>query len=120
MTKEQIISNEKTLLDAFQNCDLQTLEYLLHDNAVFIYPNGLLFAKSTVLDNYRSGISAFSSIVTSEQTINIIDDTAVVSLVMELTGKYKDQLIQNKFRYIRVWKLFNDGLKVITTCGVQL
>ncbi len=119
-TTEQTIENEKKLLDAFQKCDLIAIDNFLHDNALFIYPNGLLLTKEIVMDNYRSGISAFSSIVTSEQVIKIIDDIATVSVVMELSGVYKDQIINNKFRYIRVWKLFNNGWKVIATSGVQL
>ncbi|HSH65720.1 MAG TPA: nuclear transport factor 2 family protein [Bacteroidia bacterium] len=118
--KEEIINCEKNLLDAFQRCDLSLIDHFLHSNAQFIYPNGLLLTKPTVLENYRSGNSAFHSIETSEQVIEIIDDTATVSMIMELKGTYKDQQINNKFRYIRVWKLMQDEWKVIATSGVQL
>ena len=120
INKEQIIENEKILLDAFQNCDLKILDDLIHDNAHFVYPNGLLVTKSIVMDNYRSGNSAFNSVTASEQEINFIDDTAIVVVILDLNGKYKEQLINQKFQYIRVWKLFNDKWKVIAVSGVQI
>jgi ketosteroid isomerase-like protein len=120
ITIEEISRHEQNLLDAFQKSDLISIETYLHDDALFVYPNGLLLTKSQVLDNYRSGNSAFNTINTSDQEIKIINKTAVVSVVMELDGMYKDQIIKNKFRYIGVWELFADGWKVIATSGVQL
>ncbi|MBS1652564.1 MAG: nuclear transport factor 2 family protein [Bacteroidetes bacterium] len=117
---EQIKENEIKLIDAFQKCDLKLIDNFLHNNALFVYPNGLLLTKEDVMENYRSGNSAFRSIVVDDQVIKIIDDTVTVSVIMELSGKYKDQIINNKFRYIRVWKLFHNAWKVIATSGVQL
>ncbi|HWY37564.1 MAG TPA: nuclear transport factor 2 family protein [Bacteroidia bacterium] len=118
--KTQIIELEKKLLDAFGNKDLKTIDDLVHDNALFIYPNGLTVTKAMVIENYRSGNSAFSTIVSSDQVINLIDDAAVVSMNLELKGKYHEQLISSEFRYIRVWKLFNGNWKVIAVSGVPV
>ncbi len=73
-----------------------------------------------VLENYRSGNSVFTTIKSSDQIINLIEDTAVVSMKLELQGKYFDELISSPFRYIRVWKSFHDVLKVIAVCGVEI
>lgn len=58
----QIQENEIELINAFQNCDLNKLKKLIHENALFILPNGLNLTKAMVLDNYNSGRTAMASI----------------------------------------------------------
>jgi hypothetical protein len=99
---------------------LETLDKLLHDNVMFVLPNGEQVNKTQVLDNYRSGNMAMSTITPSEQVIQITDDNAVVALIMKMQGNYFDQIISRKFRYIRVWKRFGTDWKVIAVSGVQL
>ena len=70
--------------------------------------------KTMVMENYRSGNSAFSTIIPSDQIINLFEDTAVVSLNLELKGNYHEQLVSAEIRYIRVWKLFTGNWRVIT------
>ncbi len=118
--KEQIIELEKKLLDAFANKDLKVIDELLHDNSLFIYPNGQTLTKTIVLDNYRSGNSSFTTIISTDPIINFIEDAAVVSINLELKGKYFEEIVSSQFRYIRVWKLFNGIWKVIAVCGVPL
>ena len=118
--KELIIEQEKRLLHAFENKDLAIIDELLHDDAQFVYPNGQQVTKSNVLDNYRSGNSAFNTIIASEQLITLIDDTAIVTMILELKGNYYDQQISSLFQYIRVWKLFGSDWRVIAVSGVQI
>ena len=120
LTKELIIENENKLLTAFQNCDIKTLEILLHDDVSFVIPNGELLNKITVLNNYRSGNSAFSEIKVRDREIKLFDNIAVVTMVMEMHGRYHDQLISRTFSYIRTWKIVGGNLKVIAVSGVQL
>jgi hypothetical protein len=118
--KNQIIECEGKLLDAFTNKDLITLDTLIHDGALFILPNGITVTKSMVLDNYRKGDTAMTSIKPSDQKINLIENTAVVSVNLEMIGKYNDKIISQQFRYIRVWKLHNDTWQVIAVSGVPI
>ncbi len=118
--KDQIIEHEKKLLDAFANKDLAAIDELIHNDALFIYPNGQSVTKINVLDNYRSGNSAFSEINVSDQQINLINDNAVVIMTLELKGNYYDQQISALFKYIRVWKLTNGSWRVIAVSGVPI
>ena len=118
--KNQIEACEKSLLAAFGNKDLDIIDELIHDNALFVYPNGLPVTKAVVLENYRSGNSAFSIITASDQVIHFFDDTAVVSLNLELKGNYHEQQVSAAFRYIRVWKLFSGSWKLIAVSGVPI
>jgi ketosteroid isomerase-like protein len=118
--REEIIAHEKKLLAAFSNKDLVVLDELIHDEALFVLPNGQAVTKSTVLDNYREGNMAMTSITSSDQKIHLIDDTAVVSMILALNGSYLEEPISSQFRYIRVWKLFDQTWKVIATSGVAI
>ncbi|HSY62134.1 MAG TPA: nuclear transport factor 2 family protein [Cytophaga sp.] len=115
-----IIECESRLLDAFTNKDLIMLDTCIHDSALFVLPNGLTVTKTMVLDNYRNGNTAMNSIKSSDQKINLIGNTAIVSVNLEMTGKYNDQIISQQFRYIRVWKLFNNIWQVIAVSGVPI
>ncbi|HTA28807.1 MAG TPA: nuclear transport factor 2 family protein [Bacteroidia bacterium] len=118
--KEQIIESEKKLLTAFQSNDTTILDELLHDDLLFVIPTGQTITKAMDLENMRSGNMTVHSISSSDQQINLIGDNAIVSVLIELKGKYLEHNIDGKFRYIRVWKLINDTWKVIGGSGMQI
>jgi hypothetical protein len=117
---EQIIECEKRLLEAVKTCDIQVLDELLHDNLIFNIPTGHTITKEMDIENYNSGIMTVYDIYTSDQTINTIDNISTVVVTVYLKAKYADQIIDGKFRYLRVWKLFNNSWKVIAGSGFQI
>lgn len=110
---DQIIESEKRLIEAMKNSDIKTLDELLYDNLVFIIPTGQIITKSMDLENYQSGSMIISEIVATEQSIKAIDDISTVTLTLFLKGKYEGQIIDGKYKYLRVWKLFDNSWKVI-------
>jgi ketosteroid isomerase-like protein len=119
-TKNEIIACEEKLLNAFANKDLKTIDEMIHEDALFVYPNGLPVTKGIVIENYRVGNSAFTTVIATDQLISLVEDTAVVSMNLELKGKYHDQEISSNFRYIRVWKQINEQWKAIAVSGVPV
>ena len=119
-THDTIIENEKHLLEALKNSDLKKMEVLLHDELLFHIPNGQTITKAMDLESYRSGLMTIHEISSEEQVIHVIDNIAVVSVVIKLKGKYTDQLIDGKFRYLRVWKLVGSDWKVIAGSCIPL
>ena len=115
-----ILEKEKELLKAFTSCDIDTIDELLHNDVVYIIPNGRLLTKARVLQNYSSGGTAISSIRSEEQSVHFVDDCAVVAMILHLSGKYYDQVVDRKFRYLRVWKLLDGHWKVITISSVPI
>ena len=121
LTKEIIIKNEQDLLEALKSCSITKLEDLLHDELLFIIPNGQTITKAIDLEAYRTGNMTVISIKPSDELISIIDDdAAIVSVKIELVGKYYDQEINGIFQYLRVWKMVDDKCKVIAGSCVQL
>ncbi len=116
----QIIESEERLLASLKNSDVEQLDELLHDHLLFIIPNGQTITKAMDLAAYRSGHMSIEAIASSEQVINVIDDTAIVSVSIALQGKYIDQVLDGKFRYLRVWKLYGHQWKVIAGSCIPL
>lgn len=60
------------------------------------------------------------NISTKDQEINVIGDNAIVSVIIDLQGKYMEQVIDGSFKYIRIWNLFEAKWMVIGGAGIQL
>ncbi|ABG58699.1 nuclear transport factor 2 family protein [Cytophaga hutchinsonii] len=111
--RDVILDCEKKLLTAIQNNDVESLEVLLHDDLLFIIPSGETVTKETDIAAYSSGKIALRAVVPSDYIIRIIHDTVVVSVNIEIKGEYMEHTLDNTFRYLRVWKLFDGNWKVI-------
>jgi len=120
MKIETIVNAEIELLTAIKTADVATLDKMLHDDLLFNLPDGQTITKEFDLESYRSGKMKIESLEASDQIINIIDNTAVVSVVILLKGIYDNNPIGNSFRYIRVWKQFDESVKVIAGSCVVL
>lgn len=120
MKTETVVNAEIELLTAIKNADVSLLEKMLHDDLLFNLPTGNTITKEFDLNSYRSGKMKIDSIEASDQIINIIGDTAVVAVTISLKGAFDNNLINGAFRYIRVWKQFDENLKVIAGSCVAL
>ena len=118
--KDIIVKIEQEILDAMKNCNIQKLDKLLHEKLLFNIPNGQTITKAIDLEIYNSGNITINEISSSEQEINIIEDTAIVSVIIEMKGTYFNDSINGKYKVIRVWKLLNNQLKVIAGSSIAL
>jgi hypothetical protein len=118
--EEQIIECENRLLEALTTGDIKVFDELLHDNLIFNIPTGQTITKAMDIDNYRSGILTVSEILATDQIIKSIDDISTVAVTLYLKAKYADQIVDGKFRYLRVWKLVENSWKVIAGSGFQI
>lgn len=120
MKIETVINAEIELLTAIKDSDVLVLEKILHDDLLFNLPDGQTITKDFDLQSYRSGKMKIDSLEASDQIINIIDDSAVVAVTISLKGTYETNPIKGIFKYIRVWKQFENNLKVIAGSCIQL
>ena len=118
--QQQIIDCEHQFLKAIQYSDIKQLDELLHDDLIFNIPTGQTITKAMDIENYKSGIMSVSEIMATDQIIKIIDDIATVTVTINLKVKYDNQTIDGKFRYLRVWKLFDKSWKVIAGSGFSI
>lgn len=113
MTAEEIITIENQLIEAIKTSDLNSLHRMLHDDLLFIAPNGQTVTKEMDLASHRSGQMEVELLIASYENVKVLGDNAVVVVVYNTKGKMLGTPIEGQFRYIRVWKMFPDGLKVV-------
>ena len=117
---KSIIASENELLSAMKNCNIKVLENLLHKDLLFNIPSGQTISKEMDIESYRSRNMIIDEIKSSQQKINLIGDNAVVSVTIEMKGKYLDNSIDGKYQLIRVWKLYDNVWKVIAGSSIGL
>jgi hypothetical protein len=100
--------------------NVELLDKLLHDDLLFNGPDGETATKAVDLKNYRSGNINLHTLESSDRMLSTISDDVVVAVTVEIKGNYLGQEIDGKFRYIRVWKLFENNWKVIAGSVVPL
>jgi hypothetical protein len=118
--KAEVIANEKNLLSAMKTSNVELLDQLLHDELLFNGPSGETATKAMDLENYRSGNINLHTVESSDLILNMVGDDIVVAVTVEILGNYLGQEINGKFRYLRVWKLFQNNWKVIAGSVVTL
>lgn len=120
MTKSDILNQENKLHKAIRDGDIMVLDELLHNDLLFIIPNGEVITKEMDLKTYSDGNMKIDELIPNIEDITIIDDVAVLTLTIELKGSYNNLEFENKYRYIRFWKVFSTGIKVIGGSGIVI
>lgn len=118
--RHEIVDLEGKLIEGIKTSDIPFLDKILHDDLLFLAPNGQLITKAMDLASHKAGQMIVDEITSIIQEIKIIDDTAMVAIVYNTKGKMLGTPINGQFRYIRVWKRFGDGLKVIGGSCIKL
>lgn len=112
-TKNEIIKLENKLLEAIKISDVETLDHLLHNDLLFVTPQGQTVTKQMDLDAHRSGLMVVIDMQSTIDQINLIGNSAVVTVIYKTKGIMMGNPIEGNFKYIRIWNLFDDGFKVI-------
>lgn len=113
ITETEIINLENELVEGIKKSDITFLDKILHNDLLFLAPDGQVITKAIDLASHQAGEMVIEQLIPTIEKINIIDDTAVVVVVYDTKGAMLGNPIQGRFRYIRIWKQFSDGLKVI-------
>lgn len=116
----QIRALEDELLGAMKKGDINQIAELLHDDLLFVIPTGQTVTKQIDLANYESGKLKIDEISATDHEVSVIGDTAVVSVIINLEGVFAEQPIKGKFKYLRVWKRFEEKWQVIGGAGIAL
>lgn len=102
ITKNEITKLENTLVEGIKNSDITILDNVLHNDLLFLAPNGQLITKAIDLASHQAGEMIVEQLTLKIENINIIDDTAIVVVVYNTKGTMLGSPIQGQFRYIRI------------------
>lgn len=120
VNEQKILEVEKQLLEAMKTSDIKMLDQLLHDDLLFVLPSGEVITKEIDLETHKSENLVFEEITSSIDSIKQIGENAVVTLSLKIAGKMLEQNFEGNFRYLRVWKMSDNQLKVIAGSGVAI
>jgi hypothetical protein len=120
INREDIIEAENKLFKAQLVSDVPMLDLLLHDDLIAVAPTGQVLTKAMDLDAHKAKTMVIEDASTEINEIKITGDTALSIVTMTAKGKMLGTPLEGKFRYFRVWKRFDDTLKVIGASFMQL
>lgn len=117
---DQILEAERHLMQAQKNSDVAHLDYLLHDDLLFIAPNHEIATKMADLEMHRSGNLKVLASHAEQPTVKINGDTATVVVDVHLRVEFFGQQHEGLYRYLRIWKAFGSDWKIIAGSCSQL
>ena len=117
---EKIKAKEKEIITALQNQDIKKMDELIHNDLMFNIPNGQTITKQMDLESYKSGNMVVDEIEPSDQKIQLIGDNAIVTVILQMKGKFMGQSFDGKFKFLRVWKKINNEWQVIAGSSVSI
>lgn len=120
ITKNEITDLENKFVEAIKNSNIVILDKVLHNDLLFLAPNGQVITKAIDLASHQAGDMLVEQLIPTVEDIKIIDNTAIAVVVYSTKGKMLGNPIEGQFRYIRIWKKFPDGIKVIGGSCCQL
>lgn len=120
ITKNDILSLENQLYKAMKSSNLEILDELWHDDLLFIVPSGETITKEMDLETYRKGSLKIVDFISNIEQLNIIEDLAVITLKINLKGSFNSQPFEVQYKYIRFWKKFSNGIKVVGGSGISI
>ncbi|MEO0894826.1 MAG: nuclear transport factor 2 family protein [Bacteroidota bacterium] len=111
--KEKISALEAQLRQALLEADSSTMDQLIHEDLLFVIPDGSTMSKALDLEAYEQGNMTLHNFEVVEMEIRPLGDVALVNLVAKLEGQYQGEKFKGTFRYLRVWKSFSDAWQVV-------
>ncbi len=120
ITREEVVEAENKLSAAQLISDVHTLEQLLYDDLVGVAPTGEILTKEMDLDSHRAGTMIIEEASTEIEEIKITGNIAITIVSMKAKGKVMDKPLEGHFRYLRVWKRFDNTLKIVGASFIQL
>ena len=118
--RKDVVEAENKLFSAQLISNVEILDQLLHNDLIAITPTGQVVNKEMDLSSHKAKTMIIEDASTEIDDIKIIGDTAISTIIMKAKGKMLGTPVEGTFRYLRVWKRFDNVLKVIAATIVQL
>ena len=106
---DQIKKLEEELRLAMLGSDVSKLDSLISDSLIFTDHAGNIYTKGMDLHNHQSGNLKITSLYPEDQKIDLYEGTAVVSVLMRMSGSFTGEPFNVNNRYTRIW-IKQDGI----------
>jgi len=98
---------------ALKGKDTAALERIWADDLTFITLRGDVQTKAQRLADIQSGANRFDSLETTDRTVRVYGDTAVMTSLTTLKGQYKGQEASGQFRVTNVFVRRGGGWQIV-------
>jgi ketosteroid isomerase-like protein len=116
----QIINVEERLRLAMIASDVSVLDELIAPDIIITSHLGELLKKQDDLAAHASGLIKIHELEPSEQQIKLHGEVAIVSVRMQLSGRYNGSPANGDFRFTRVWAVSAIGTWHIVAAHIGL
>jgi len=119
--EQEIIKCEENFLKALKESNVEVCAGMLHDDLIYNNPAGEVLTKEMDIQEFKSANPVIETLECVERKIQMFGDTAIVSTVIYMKGLFMGEIqIDGKARFLRTWKKFEDGWKVIAAASVNI
>ena len=108
MSKDDILALDRRRFDAMIAADAGTLETLLHRDLKYTHSSGLVDGKESYIRGVRDKLWDYRSVTTSNETVSIHGDTALVHCRLQIDLEVKGAPKQVNSVALSVW-IKDDG-----------
>jgi len=99
----QIQEYEERLRVAMLRSDVDELDALIHDDLLFVGPDGGIYTKADDLHLHRSGAQRMSQADWHSVEVRSYGMTCVTAVTAQLSGTFMGAPFSGRFRYVRTW-----------------
>lgn len=103
LTDSRILALEERLRKAMLHSDVAALDALIHEELVFVGPDGQVYSKAQDLEFHRAGVQRLHEAVWHEVLGHSHAGCAVTCVTARLSGSFRGAPFSGWFRYVRLW-----------------
>ena len=91
--KQELLKLERQWIEAFANFDRATLERVMSDDYISNNADGTVTNKEQSIDWAEAGVFAGTSFISQEAKVRIYGDTAIITSLDTVKGKFNGQFL---------------------------
>ncbi|MFV0537109.1 MAG: nuclear transport factor 2 family protein [Dysgonomonas sp.] len=118
--KQEIIECEEKLLQGLRTSNFEIVEDLIHDKVIYNHASGKVLTKQMDVDDFKSSNPKIEKLECIEREIEVFGDTAILTTELYLKGVFGDHPVEGKTRFLRTWKKFENGWKIVAAASINL
>lgn len=120
LTIEEVLSAEEGWTQAHLKTDRDALDRLMHPDYTIIKPNGEVWNKEKVLASYVPGKRNWTEASSSDHSVRIYGNTAIVIGLWRAKGVNNGELFEYSARYTSLWVKGEGRLMMVSDQSTEI
>lgn len=116
----QLRTVARSFAEAIESKNVDGLKRLLGKTYLGVDVNGQAYDRAGRISSLEQSELKLSSVKGTDQQVNAVGDTAVVSGVFDVKGEANGKDVSGQYRYVDVWKKVDGDWKVIASTMTRI